>query len=54
MKYYKKFDRANTSPCHSPYFFSIVPPILVVLPESTTPNSFHTQDPSIGINDQIV
>jgi len=54
MKDYKKFDRANTSPCHSPYFFSIVPPILVALLESTTPNSFHTQDPSIGINDQIV
>ncbi len=37
------------SPITPPFHFQLVPPILIV-PKSTTPNTFGTQNPSLGIN----
>ncbi len=44
---------SQISPCHPLVFFQPIPLILVI-PKSTSLNSSHTQDPSLGINNQIL
>jgi hypothetical protein len=45
---------SQTSPYHCPpFFFQLVPPILVV-PKSITLSNSHAQGPFVGMNDQIV